>query len=90
MIPKNIERKHIIKALEEIDETGWPKRRASTKYSVKYENSFYPPKYVLSVANRYANGTELDPETFQGGDPANHFLKSRGFKIIDKGTKDII
>ncbi len=89
MIPKNIERKHIIKALEEIDEASWPKRRDSTKYSVKYESCSYPPKYVISVANRYANGTELDPEKFQGGDPANNFLKSRGFKIIDKGTKDI-
>ena len=44
----------------------------------------YPPKLVISIANRYANGSELDSTKFSGGKESNEFLKARGFEIEHK------
>ena len=59
MIPTNITREHVIKALEEIDASAIPPGRASTKFALVLNGKRYPPKYVLSLANRFANGKEL-------------------------------
>ncbi len=83
MIPKNITREHIIKAIEEINEVGVPPNRESRDFHLEYEGKYYPPKYVISIANRYANGRELQPSEFNGGYETNRFLEKRGFKIIE-------
>lgn len=36
--------------------------------SILYQNNNYPPIYVLSVANLFANGEEYLPSDFSGGD----------------------
>lgn len=61
MIPKNIDRNHVILAIQEIDEKSVPKSRKSAKFQLLYNGNFYPPKYIISVANKYANGKELEP-----------------------------
>jgi len=71
MIPSNISRHHLIQAMEEIDKNGVPEDRVSTKYYVRHNGRHYPPKYLISIANKYANGKELEPLTFHGGDEAN-------------------
>jgi hypothetical protein len=81
MIPKNIGREHILKAMADIDASGVPSHRHSTVYAVVHEGRAYPPKYVISVANRYANGEDLSPWRFNGGSEANGFLAVRGFAI---------
>lgn len=81
MIPKNIRKEHIIKAIREIDKNGIPKGRKSKKFSLLYNYSFYPSKYVLALANKYANGVLLIPEEFGGGIETNSFLQGLGFKI---------
>jgi hypothetical protein len=60
MIPKNIERKHIVEAIEEIKRSGVSPRKRSRKYYVSYENELFPVKYVISLANKYANGAILE------------------------------
>jgi len=82
MIPLNIEREHIIKATREIDLNGIPPRRNSKKYFLIFEGKRYPPKYVLSLANRFANGEGLDSSEFSGGQETNNFLKRLGFDIV--------
>ncbi|GIM28437.1 hypothetical protein CPJCM30710_11030 [Clostridium polyendosporum] len=90
MIPENISKEHILKAIEEIDENGVPQERLSTKFSVLYREKLYPPKYLISIANKYVNGEELSPSLFSGGDETNNFLFKRGFKIVDlHSEKDI-
>jgi len=85
MIPINITSSHIISAIREIDRDGVPPRRNSKLYDLLYNGRRYPPKYVVSIANRYANGVELSPYDFGGGrDETNPFLRNRGFEIIDK------
>ena len=54
-------------AIEEIDKKGVPEDRDPDKYFLLYNNFLYPPKYLISIANRYANKIELDPSKFQWG-----------------------
>lgn len=88
-IPKNITIEHVKKAMEYIDKNGVPYERLSTKYVLEYNNKRYPPKYVLSIANTYVNGIELEANEFAGGAEANGFLKRLGFIIIDE-LNDVI
>ena len=84
-IPDSIKPEHIRKAIEEIRRKGVPSRRQSTGYDlIDDDGRRYPPKYVVSIANRYANGVELDSNEFSGGVETNNFLKNKGFMIVDK------
>lgn len=82
MINKNITRKDIINALMWIDKHGIPKNRNSRKYYLEYQNIYYPPKYVISIATKFAAGQELDANEFSGGDETNKVLVKRGFQIV--------
>ncbi len=81
MIPDNITKKHVLKAIAEVDRDGVPPGRGSTKYNLKHGARLYPPKYLISVANRFANGSELPPSDFSGGKEVNEFLARLGFSI---------
>ena len=83
MIPENITKGHIIKAIERIGEEGVPPNRNSKKYCVKLDGKYDPPKYVISLDNKYANGRELDHFEFKGGKETNNFLMSRGIMIVE-------
>ena len=81
MIPKNIEKAHVLRAIQEIDSVGIQNERLSRKFQLKYNGKNYPPKYLLSIANKYANGQELLPSDFSGGNESNNFLRALGFEI---------
>jgi len=83
MIPKNIKKEHIIKAIEEIKRNGIPKGRDSKKFLLEFNGEYYPPKYIISLANKHANGEILDPAQFSGGKETNDFLRNLGFNIIE-------
>lgn len=68
MVPKNIEIEHVIKAIDEIQRVGFPKNRVSRKYSLKYDDRHYPPKYLVCLANKYINGKMLEPFELGGVD----------------------
>jgi 5-methylcytosine-specific restriction protein A len=87
MIPKNIDRNHITRAIEDIDQNGIPPDRHSVKWSVKHQENLYPPKYLISIANIHANGDDWDPSEFSGGDETNNFLISLGFNIVNSSSK---
>ena len=86
MIPDNITKEHLLIAIREIEETGIRKGRHSSTYNVTYEGKNYPPKLIISIANRFANGEELDGSEFEGGKgtPAFQLLKREGFIIEEK------
>ena len=86
MIPRIIKREHVLKALREIDAHPVPKRRASKKYSLRFEGRNYPPKFVISRAYKFATGEELASHEFGGGRQTNDFLRSLGFTIIESST----
>jgi predicted amidohydrolase len=87
MIPPNIRKEHIIKAIKEVNKHGIPRGRISRKFLLEYKQRLYPPKYIISLANRYANGFELSPSDFEGGKPTNKFLILLGFRIANKPSE---
>jgi len=86
VIPSNITRQHILQAISEIKKGKIPPYRESTAWSILYNGEHFPPKYVISLANKFANGRELDPSQFSGGDETNNFLKRKEFDIVEKTT----
>ena len=89
MIPKNLTHQTILDAIKEADKDGIPSDRQSTKWDVLYENKKYPPpKYLISLANRFLSGVELKAKEFSGGPEANEYLKNLGFTIVSKTEKE--
>jgi hypothetical protein len=87
MIPANITRDHVLLAIKEISQQGVPEKRQSRDFVLLFQGNLFPPKYVISVANRYANGRELDPSQFSGGRESNSFLIDLGFEISRRITR---
>jgi len=82
MIPKNITKKHIVEAINEIKRSGVPEGRSGKKFRLEYNGQCFPPKYTISLANEYANGKRLDSSEFSGGNESNRFLRSLGFNVV--------
>ena len=89
MIPKNIDREAILAAIQYIDEDGIPKSRLSRTYNLKHNGKLYPPKYLISIANKLINGTELEPFMFGGGVETNSFLEKLGFEITPYANESV-
>jgi len=83
MIPDNITQDHIERAISEIERIEIPTHRKEKHYQLIYEEKVLPPKYVLSIANKYANGYELESKEFNAVE-AKQFLLRKGFKVGDK------
>jgi copper chaperone CopZ len=86
MIPSKITSEHVKKALAEIDAGSIPPGRKSTKFVLIFNGKRYPPKYVLSLANKFVVGEELDPSSFGGGQETNKFLTRLGFEIAESSS----
>lgn len=84
MIPKKINRNHLVEAARIVDREGTPKIRESTKYDVIVGEQRYPPKYLIAVASKLATGKMIPAISYNGGQESNSFLRSRGFTITDK------
>ena len=85
---ERITRNDILEAIGEIDRDGIRKGRSSSTYDLIHNGKAYPPKLVISIANRFATGEELDNKSFQGGKgtPAFNLLEKHGFKLISKNN----
>lgn len=85
-VPQNITREHILKAIERIDREGIPSNAYSSTHDVLVEGKSYPPKLVISWANIFANGEELEQQKFGGGKEKDCFklLEKEGFLITEQ------
>jgi 5-methylcytosine-specific restriction protein B len=84
-----IRKEHILSAIQEIKANpSLRKGRASTTFDLIYEGADYPPKLILSIANRYATGVELDHNSFLGGEnkPSFKLLEREGFVLVKKNA----
>lgn len=81
-IPRNISKDHIKKAIAEIDETNIPSKRRDHYYTLVENNKSLPVKYVISLANKFANGVELLSTEFDAVD-AKKYLENQGFTVIN-------
>jgi hypothetical protein len=84
VIPKNITKRHILNALLTINKEGYPVNRKSKRWDLIFDGIRYPPKVVISYANRFANGHELSHYDFSGGPETNDYLMGLGFDILEK------
>ena len=82
-IPQNIEREHIFQAMLKIKREGIPPKRGPREWAVEYEGDIYPCKLLISWANIYVNGEELDPnpENFTTY-MAQDYLIPKGFQVV--------
>lgn len=89
--PSNIEKEHLLKAFQKINQEGVTSLEDSNYYEVKFAEKFYPPKLVVSYANIYANGFELDRKSFEGGvgTPCFKLLEKHGFEIFTKELDEL-
>ncbi len=83
-IPDNIKREHVFQAIIKTDREGIPPRRNALCYSLVYAGKEYPCKLIISRANLFINGEELDPDprnftTYHAQD----YLEKLGFTIIN-------
>lgn len=81
-IPKNIKKEHIQKAIAEIDVENIPLQRLGQHYSLIENGKTLPPKYVICIANKFANGVELGSDDFNAVEAKNFLLKYK-YTIID-------
>ncbi|MFM1772999.1 MAG: hypothetical protein RLZZ71_2141 [Bacteroidota bacterium] len=90
--PSNIEREHLLEAIQKIDMEGVTSDEDSNYYDVKYGDKYYPPKLVVSFANIFANGIELDRNSFEGGigTPCFKLLEKHGFEIFTKELEELL
>jgi 5-methylcytosine-specific restriction enzyme B len=82
-IPSNIKKEHIEQALNEIEISKIPRERHSKNYYLIHNKKQFPPKYVISIANKYINGIELESEDFHAHE-TKIFLEKLGYNIISK------
>lgn len=83
MIPLNITEQCIQSAIAQIDREGVPPERQSVHYDLFINNNKYPPKYVISLASRHANGIPHPPSEFNAVEAKNYFIRKR-YWIIDR------
>lgn len=84
MIPDHIQKQHLLEAIWEIDAEGVPPRQQSRRYDLFHNGKQYPPKLVIGIANRIANGTKKTVTASIR--QINEFLTQRGFTIAFKPT----
>lgn len=78
-----VTKKHVLTAIKKMNKSGVvPKRRNSTKFSVLYQRTLYPPKYLLCLAVQVASGRKLIPDEHSGGAQSNSCLSRLGFQIV--------
>lgn len=79
--PEKITKKHILDALDKAKKNKTP-LIPSTKFDVIIDGVPYPPKAIMRLAHKEANGSEIWEKV--GGKPTNKFLEKFGFEITTK------
>ncbi|MDR3456250.1 MAG: hypothetical protein P4N60_02300 [Verrucomicrobiae bacterium] len=82
-IPSDINKKHVLEAIERFDSGVKHNFADSTRYDLVHEGKRYPPKAILGLAAELAGGRQLGPGDFKGGVGSKCFrvLTTLGFSI---------
>ena len=81
--PNQIQREQVLKAVEKIKSENTDLIN-STRWLVKIDNEYYPPKEIMRYARKEYDGSDL--WEYGGGPPTNKYLERLGFEIIDKNA----
>jgi len=88
MIPEGLTDEHFKLAAAEIERDGVPGHRKSVYYDLVLNGRKYPPKYVISIATRYATGKEHSSDDFNAVEAKNYF-ENRDYKITDRRFESV-
>ncbi len=80
MIPSQIRADHVHAAIAEIDKDGVPAWRQSVRYYFVHQGRRYPPKYVVSLAAKYAAGCACSHTSSTAVPKRTRFFKAWGSK----------
>lgn len=83
MIPKGLTDKHFHQAAAQIDRDGVPSERNSVHYDLVIGEKRYPPKYIVSLATKFATGNEYPAGEFNAVEAKDYFQR-KGYEIIDR------
>ena len=83
MIPPNLTDKHFHLAAAQIVRERVPVERKSVHYDLVLNGKRYPPKYIISLAQKIATGQEFPATGFNAVEAKNYFL-GKGYKVIDR------
>ena len=83
MIPDDLEKKHFLQAASHIDHEGVPLPRRSVHYNLVLDGKRYPPKYIISLANRFAAGIDHPSDKFNAVEAVNYF-RAHKYQVIDR------
>lgn len=83
MIPDGLTEKHFTQAAAHIDDEGVPAERNSVHYDLVIGEKRYPPKYIVSLAVKFATGKEYPASDFNAVEAKNYF-KRKGCIVIDR------
>jgi hypothetical protein len=81
MIPAELKRKHLIKAISFLNSNPSLKKPLR-RYYIQFNGDQYSPKQVISIACKYLNGKGLSSTKFNGGKESNLFLQKLGFNVL--------
>lgn len=81
MIPKEIERAHVLSVVERLRPEDVPRSRRSKAYVLLHGDKRLPPKFVVSLAAEEAGLGPLQSDQFGGGAETNTFLRGLGFTV---------
>jgi len=82
----NLTEESIKRAIDFMEKNGIPFHNESMQYDLVLDGKKYPPKYVVSLANHFQNGTEISVDDFNSVQAVD-FLKKRGYTIETKQPK---
>ena len=85
MIQKGFQHDHFVRAANAIKKTGVPVSRQSYRYDLLLNGEKYPPKYIISIAHKFLNGTEFPSTEFNAVEAKDYFIR-RGYRIYDRKT----
>ena len=83
MIPKGLTSQHFQQAAADIDRNGVPPERNSVHYDLVIENRRYPPKFIISLAIKFATGKEYPAGDFNAVEAKSYFERN-GYTVIDR------
>ncbi len=83
MIPKGLTSQHFQQAATYIDRNGVPSERNSVHYDLVIEKKRYPPKFIISLATKFATGKEYPAIDFNAVEAKSYFER-RGYTVIDR------
>jgi hypothetical protein len=91
IIPKGIQRQHLLEAIHKFDKGVQHQFAESTGYDVLHEGRRYPPKAIVGIAAEILTGNSFGPYDFKGGVKSKCFqiLEKNGFHIVPKLEEEI-